>query len=91
MKNTVNVSPSVGTAKGKPIAIKESRIPFKNAPEWAQYYVRNCNGSETYFEHQPEIEWQHYFCNTGRQATFEGQPKYVPNWRQTIRKRPQGE
>jgi hypothetical protein len=67
---------------------KESAIPFKNAPEWANYYVRNCDGSITYFEHQPEIEWQHYFCNTGRQLKVDANLGYTPSWRKTIRKRP---
>ena len=86
--NTVNISPGWPTVQGKPVEIKESAVPFKNAPDWANYYVRNCDGSITYFEHQPEIEWQHYFCNTGRQLEVDAGLPYTPGWRKTIRKRP---
>jgi hypothetical protein len=90
MNQTVDISPGWSTVQdhGKPIEIKESVRPFKEAPDWANYYVRNCNGSVTYFEHQPEIEWQSYFCNTGRHLRVEAGLAYTPGWRRTIRKRP---
>jgi hypothetical protein len=87
---TVNISPSLFTAKGKPVEIKESAKPFKNAPGWANYYVRQLNGDIVFYEHTPEIEWQHYFCNTGQQLAVEDKTHsgYNPAWRKSIRKRP---
>lgn len=88
MTNTVDIAQHWATAPGAEIEIKESKIPFKTAPDWANYYVRNCDGSVTYFEHQPSVEWQHYYCNTGRSLDVDTDVGYTPGWRKTIRKRP---
>lgn len=85
----VNVSNNRFTKKGKPVEIKESKVPFKNAPDWANYYVRTLQGDIIFFEDQPSIEMMHYYCNTGRKLEIEDpKGKYNPAWRQSIRKRP---
>ncbi len=86
----VDISDNWTTAKGTPIEIKDSAKPFKNAPEWANYYTRDSGGYVIYFEDQPGIEGQHWYCNTGRKTDLipPVKPVYVPSWRKSIRKRP---
>ncbi len=87
---TVDISDNKFTAKGKPVEIKESNIPFKNAPEWANFYVRTLQGNIMFFEDQPSIEMMHFYCNTGRQLEIEDTTRdYNPGYRQSIRRRPQ--
>jgi len=86
----VDISDSFGTAKGKPIEIKESAKHFVNAPEWANYYTRDCGGDVIFFENKPSIEWQHWYCNDGRKTDrMKPKPIYDTAWRKSIRKRPE--
>lgn len=87
--DTVDISNNIFTVKGKTVKIKESKVPFKNAPDWANYYVRTLQGNIVFFEDKPSIEMMHYYCNTGRKLEIEDPNRnYNPAWRQSIRKRP---
>jgi hypothetical protein len=71
----------------------ETKYPWKDAPEWAQWAAKNTNGRSLWFEFKPEFIWVFWIDNCdGMESLLSNGQRITPNEAElSLEKRPTNE